>query len=523
MLLILFFKAMIKRPCFFIFILVLFSTCFLSCSETSDENTRIVSPVTNLLAETTSDENEIVLSWANPNNPDLKQVQITYKINTGSSETTLYVDVKNGQKVSYTLIVPEYGEYKISLVAIIESGAKSIPTSIVASPKEPDNFWKSSFLGKADTLMTSFINRYLGGEYGVWNSSFPNATGPYWGGAAAVWGQGGAYSAFTTIYKASLNHTNDIEKYKKYETRLLTSLDQFRNTNNGNSSEAYGTYLGNTDERYYDDNEWIGIDMTEMYMLTNESRYLDRALMVWNFVLEGFDDVMGGGIYWKEGVTSKHTCSTAPAAVMAAKLYQATKEEQYLEYAKKLYAWCKNVLQDPNDYLYWDNVRLSDSNNPESSLEISTAKYSYNSGQPMQAASLLFQITGEEQYLVDAKNIAESAYNKWFSDYTSSVLNDTFKLLEPTGGDGLWFHAIMFRGFAELYTIYPERKYITSFDKSLTNAWLSNARNKTTNLLSGDFSGRTQENSWPLIQEGACVEMLARLSMIQEVEHNLTE
>ena len=63
---------------------------------------------------------------------------------------------------------------------------------------------------------------------------------------------------------------------------------------------AYGTYIGPNDERYYDDNVWIGIEMANLYELTGNEVYLQHANTVWNFILEGIDDVTGGGVYWKE-------------------------------------------------------------------------------------------------------------------------------------------------------------------------------------------------------------------------------
>lgn len=84
------------------------------------------------------------------------------------------------------------------------------------------------------------------------------------------------------------------------------------NNGSGRKSFAYGTYIGPNDERYYDDNVWIGIEMANLYELTGNEVYLQHANTVWNFILEGIDDVTGGGVYWKEGAVSKHTCSTAP-------------------------------------------------------------------------------------------------------------------------------------------------------------------------------------------------------------------
>jgi predicted alpha-1,6-mannanase (GH76 family) len=128
--------------------------------------------------------------------------------------------------------------------------------------------------------------------------------------------------------------------------------------------------------------------------------------------MSGRDEVLGDGVYWKEGdFSTKNTCSNAPVVVMGVKMYQVTQAEQYLDTAKELYAWTKENLQDPSDYLYWDNIRTADGS-------IDEAKYHYNSGQMMQAAVLLYQATGEQEYLTDARNLAEVCYQNFFENYT---------------------------------------------------------------------------------------------------------
>ncbi|MEH6305711.1 glycoside hydrolase family 76 protein [Olivibacter sp. CPCC 100613] len=372
------------------------------------------------------------------------------------------------------------------------------------------------FLRRADTLMTSITQLFLDGKpRDIWTNTYPHSDG-YWDGAAVIWGHGAAFSGYTALKEAAERFPEYKSKYENaYDNRLLTAIDMFRNTRNG-GPEAYAVYPGDGDERYYDDNIWVGLDMIDLYTLTNDSKYLDRAELVWNFILSGTDSLMGGGVYWKEGGNSKNTCSTAPAAVLAAKLYLATQESSYLESAKNLYSWLKSTLQDPSDYLYWDNVHLSDENDPNSALVIAKEKYTYNAGQPMQAASLLYNITHEEQYLIDAQNIAQAAYAKWFIPFNSSILGESFQILEP---GHVWFQAIMLRGYIELYKIDKDRTYITAYEKTLSHAWLSDCRNAGTNLLNSDFRGGTTQNKWEILHEGACVEMLARLASLEENGH----
>lgn len=113
-------------------------------------------------------------------------------------------------------------------------------------------------------------------------------------------------------------------------------------------------------DRFYDDNIWLGINFTFIYLLTREAKYLQKALLIWNFIKSGTDDKLGGGTYWcEEGKNSKNTCSNAPGAVLALKLFQATQDSAYLAEGQKRYEWTKAHLQDPVDYLYFDNIKLN--------------------------------------------------------------------------------------------------------------------------------------------------------------------
>lgn len=464
----------------------------------------------------TTEENELEVSWKNPDDDALIKAEVSFSpVAQGSAKSSpnpIVVNAAKNAEMKINIMVPGHEKYTISVVTINSAGYRSEPVTMQAtpySPVAPD--MTPVFLKRADTLMTALVKLYLDGKArDIWTSNYPFTDG-YWDGAAVIWGHGGAFSGYAALKEAAEAYPAYKDKIARiYDDRLLKGIDQFRNTRNG-KREAYAVYPGAGDERYYDDNIWVGIDMTDLYLLTKDVKYLTRAKLVWNFILAGTDNVMGGGVYWKEDGNSKNTCSTAPAAVFAAKLYLATNEQDYLNSAKSLYAWVKQTLQDPSDYLYWDNARLSDQSNPNSALVIARDKYSYNSGQPMQAAALLYKITGEQTYLTDAQNIAKSAYRKWFVPFNSYTLGESFRILDP---GHVWFQAIMFRGFIELYKQDGNATYVRAYQKTMANAWLSSARNRSTNLINGDFRGGTTQNSWEILHEGACLEMLSRLALL---------
>ena len=53
-------------------------------------------------------------------------------------------------------------------------------------------------------------------------------------------------------------------------------------------------------DRYYDDNVWIALGLIELYELTGEQRWLDRAEETLRFVYSGEDGKLDGGLYWRE-------------------------------------------------------------------------------------------------------------------------------------------------------------------------------------------------------------------------------
>ena len=314
-----------------------------------------------------------------------------------------------------------------------------------------------------------------------------------------LWPYSGTFSADNALFEA----THD-KKYKKLlDSRVLPGLEEYFDTQR--VPNAYSSYIRTApaSDRFYDDNVWLGIDFTDTYQMTQEPKYLDKAQLIWKFIESGTDSILGGGIYWcEQKKESKNTCSNAPGSVLALKLFKATNDSSYFEKGKKLYEWTQRNLQDSTDYLYFDNIRLDG--------KIGKAKFAYNSGQMMQSAALLYQLTKNPIYLKDAQNIAKECFNYFFTDFTPATNEEAFRMLKK--GD-IWFTAVMLRGFIELYRIDKDKTYINAFNKSLSYAW-DNARDEN-GLFNTDLSGKSKDQKKWLLTQAAMVEMYSRLAMIQ--------
>jgi hypothetical protein len=362
-----------------------------------------------------------------------------------------------------------------------------------------------SNIAKAQSTLDS-VYRY----YSVQNTTLLRETFPFNSDYAATYldnqdqAKPNPYS-FLWPYSGSLSAVSAIMMHKKTKgvesyltAKVLPGLAHYFDTIR--SPFAYASYINDAppSDRFYDDNVWLGIDFTELYLHTSKAEYLEKAKLIWKFIESGTDEKLGGGIYWcEQSKKSKNTCSNAPGAVYALKLFEATKDSSYFKQGKALYEWIKNTLQDKNDYLYFDNIGLNG--------RIQKRKYAYNSGQMLQAAALLYKLTDKKEYLVDAQNIAQSAHNYFFEDF-SAADGSKMKILKK--GD-IWFTAIMFRGFVELYHLDKNKTYLQDFDKNLNFAW-KNMREQN-GLFNSDWSGQTKDKSKWLLTQFAMAEMYARM------------
>ena len=313
---------------------------------------------------------------------------------------------------------------------------------------------------------------------------------------AYLWPTSGVLSGVVSLMEL------DSGKYKMIlDTLILRGLDlYFDETREPAGYQSYISEEGHSD-RFYDDNVWLVIDFAGAYLKSHDRRYLERAETTWNFVISGWDNLLDGGIYWcEQRKNSKNTCSNAPSVVAAMKLYEATTNQKYLDWAKKIYQWTKENLQDKSDYLYYDNIKLN--------CDLGKKKYAYNSGQMMQGAVLLFNSTGETGYLTDAREIAKSCYDYFFVNETSPE-GKSFKRFNK---ENVWFTSVMLRGFLELYKVDKNDIYINAFQESLDYAWENDRDND--GLIRAD-SEHGKNYKW-LLTQAAFLEMYAKIAAVKK-------
>ena len=157
---------------------------------------------------------------------------------------------------------------------------------------------------------------------------------------------------------------------------------------------------------YFDDNNWIALDLLAGYRLLGPRAMLRGAEGVFQFLASGWDtntaDACAGGVFWGRPPLRpiRTTVSTANAALVALRLYQATGKRTYLAWAQRMYGWVSRCLAAP-DGLYYDHL--------DSHGNVSRQEWSYNQGAMIAAGVLLAQATGQRSYLDQAQASARAA------------------------------------------------------------------------------------------------------------------
>ncbi|CAG7654333.1 glycoside hydrolase family 76 protein [Paenibacillus allorhizosphaerae] len=294
------------------------------------------------------------------------------------------------------------------------------------------------------------------------------------------------------------------EKYRDDLIRVLDGVEKYWVS--GGKPPAYAPTVQNGrggGQKFYDDNEWVGLDMADAYRTLKDPKYLRKAEDIFRFAVSGWSEELGGGIFWREPKPNeertKNTCSNGPAAVLALKLYEATKDQSYLEWAKKILDWTAKLKSPEN--VYWDHMKLDGS--------INKRIFTYNVGTVLHANALLYKITGEKKYLDEAKALAAGSLAHFAKKDASAGV--AFFPQTP------WFNVVLLRGYAELYRVDPahDRTYIDAMRANVRYAW-EHARDQN-GLFSKDWSGKTDiaEPHKRLLDQAPMVEYYALLAQLE--------
>jgi hypothetical protein len=231
---------------------------------------------------------------------------------------------------------------------------------------------------------------------------------------STLWGFGQALAATVTLATVPALSSRFEPEIK---ARLIGLNDYLDEDNSGEPEGAYTSALpafdgatapptGPGGTKFYDDNDWVGIELVRVYELTHNTAALADAEEVMAFEMAGWQTssqlACPGGIPFSNSLedSTRNTVTNAPTAELGAQLYRITGNPQYLQFAVMDYEWVRQCLAAPNG-LYADSI------NKRGGVE--DAYWSYNQGTMIGAGTLLYEATGNGAYLYEARQTAKTA------------------------------------------------------------------------------------------------------------------
>lgn len=281
------------------------------------------------------------------------------------------------------------------------------------------------------------------------------------------------------------NEMEALDPAQAYMPPVVKAIDQYYDP--APPAPGFASYVmkERQEDRYYDDNQWIGIAYMDAYRRNKQPAYLDGGRMIYTFMMTGYDTVSGGGLYWREkDLTTKNTCSNGPGILLALQLYAAAQQKGYLDTALLLYTWTNRHLQAGNG-VYWDAIKPLQH-------RIDSATYTYNTGTMLEANVKLYRLTKEKRYLREAQRIAAGSYDHFIK---------TGKL-----GTAYWFNAVLLRGYEALYQIDKNNKYLKAMQEYADHVWEKERDEQ-------HLVGRKPEKE--LLAQAGMLEIYARLARLK--------
>jgi glycosyl hydrolase family 76 len=250
---------------------------------------------------------------------------------------------------------------------------------------------------------------------------------------------------------------------------------------------AYRAGQGSADV-YYDDNEWIALELLEWWSLHHERWALARSARLFEIVSRAWDPdathPCPGGVFWTDapGNDDRNTVTTATGALLAMRLYEATHNGYYVGWAKRMLSWVEACMRGP-DGLLWDHLGKDGA--------LDQTHWSYNQGTAIGANVLLYRLTNDTGALERARQLAGASLS--YFDRT------------PGGREPPYFLAIFFRNVLQLAAVDHDPAYRAAVEGYADAAW-ERSRLAGTDVFRFDSSGPS------LLEQAAMVQIYAALT-----------
>lgn len=279
-----------------------------------------------------------------------------------------------------------------------------------------------------------------------------------------------------------------------------------------NDDAAVDNVSAGTGGVFFDDNIWVAKEFYYAYLNLGDVKYLNESVNIVNWIVgEGYESTQGlQGIYWKwdakfkfgyksnNGLSddihaSLNTCSSAPTAMMLAKLHQLIGTDEnaakfdglksdYLLKAQNIYEFCYQVLRNPETGCLRDKIFLKegfkDMTDINQQIELVDAQeLPYNTGTFMTAGAELYNIMAakDDQLSKIMKGIYQERNEKVAYDADRKFANKQVVQGQYSYNKNSWFTSFLLEGFIDLSeSVGACSEYIEHMRSSLDYAWNNN-------------------------------------------------
>ena len=232
---------------------------------------------------------------------------------------------------------------------------------------------------------------------------------------------------------------------------------------------------------YYDDEGWWALAWLKVYDDTKEEQYLETAIDIFEDMTTGW----GGpceGLWWNKQHSYKAAIANELFLTVSAQLAnRASDKDVYLSWALREWDWFLGTGMINEDSNINDGIDLGTCQNNNGTI------WSYNQGVILGGLLELYKAAPNETYLATAEQIALAGI-KHLSD-SNGILHDP---CEPNcGGDGSQFKGIFMRNLQKLQLAIPNDRFKTFIEENANSIWLNDrtSDNQLGLVWSGPFMG----------------------------------
>ena len=199
-----------------------------------------------------------------------------------------------------------------------------------------------------------------------------------------------------------------------------------------------------------DDDLWAVIASVDAWQVSHDPELLGWATSTYSrIVSQQWDDRCGGGLWWDPKHSYKNAITNELLLHASTRLYLATRQEPYREWALRTWGWFQASGMIGPDALVNDGLAISETG--AQCRNNGAPRYTYNQGVLIGGLNDLTAITGDPQYRASAVRTALAA--------TRTLVTPGGLLTEPSdqlGADGPMFKGVFAFHLGHLVEAMPD-------------------------------------------------------------------